>query len=326
MAHIFLSSSDRGIVEFKIWKSLIYNTRLLISIGLILVGFLIQYFSYNILPGAVIIFLGNILLLPSGYNNRVNLGKFDPQSDWEKAGKHKLDELLTLDRKIRKWDKSTIDASNALGGFLFLILLGIIGYLGWDAFFESDNKTMQIITVDAAVLLIPYWVTGLRSIFTVPTLTKKIKLINTLLSQVEPQLQAHKVEYFLLLKGKDTQVPTDVKFKVNIANQHKDFLGYYGQVTLNNVQSTAYPYFYVVMVARKDFGLKEIYNSYRHSGKIVKEFKKQKDVEVLVIRKNTKVGSRGYQTGKKEVQYIFLEGLKLAEKAAIKGGGESVSQ
>lgn len=317
MAHIFLNSSDQGIVEFKTWKSLMYKTRLLISLCLILVGFIIQYLSYNILPGAVIIFLGNILLLPSGYNNRVNLGQFDPQSDWEKAGKHKLDELLILDRKIRKWDKSTIDASNALGGFLFLILLGVIGYLGWDAFFESENKTMQIITVDAAVLLIPYWVTGLRSIFTVPTLTKKIKLINTLLSQVEPQLQAHKVEYFLLLKGEKTQIPADVKFKVNIANQHKDFLGYYGQVTLNNVQSTAYPYFYVVMVARKDFGLHEVYQSYRHSGQIVKEFKQQKDVEVLVIRKNTKVGARGYHTGKKEVQYIFLEGLKLAETAAV---------
>jgi hypothetical protein len=135
---------------------------------------------------------------------------------------------------------------------------------------------------------------------------------------VEPQLQAHKIEYFLLLKGKDTQVPTDVKFKVNIANQHKDFLGYYGQVTLNYIQSTAYPYFYVVMVARKDFGLQEIYNSYRHSGKIVKEFKKQKDVEVLVIRQNTKVGAKGYYTNKNQVQYIFLEGLKLVEKAAIK--------
>jgi hypothetical protein len=318
MAHIFLNSSDQGIVEFKTWKSLMYKTRLLISLCLILVGFIIQYLSYNILPGVVIIFLGNIFLLPSGYNNRVNLGRFDPQSDWERAEKRKLDELLTLDRKIRKWDMSTIDASNALGGFLFLILLGVIGYLGWDAFFESENKTMQIITVDAAVLLIPYWVTGLRSIFTVPTLTKKIKLVNTLLSQVEPQLQAHKVAYFLLLKGEKTQIPADVKFKVNIANQHKDFLGFYGQVTLNNVQGTVYPYFYVVMVARKDFGLQQVYQSYRHSGQIVKEFNKQKDVEVLVIRKNTKVGSRGYQTGKKEVQYIFLEGLKLAEKAAIK--------
>jgi hypothetical protein len=318
MAHIFLNSSDQGIVEFKTWKSLMYNTRLLISLGFIITGFIFQYLSYNILPGVVIIFLGNILLLPSGYTNRVNLGQFDPQSDWEKAEKRKLDELLTLDRKIRKWDLSTIDVSNALGGFLFFILLGVIGYLGWLAFFENDNKTMQIITVDAAVLLIPYWLTGLRSIFTVPKLTKKIKLINTLLSQVEPQLQAHKVEYFLLLKGKDTQVPTDVKFKVNIANQHKDFLGFYGQVTLNNVQGTFYPYFYVVMVARKDFGLQQVYQSYRHSLQTVKEFKKQKDVEVLVIRKNAKVGAKGYYTSKNQVQYIFLEGLKLAEKAAVK--------
>ena len=72
------------------------------------------------------------------------------------------------------------------------------------------------------------------------------------------------------------------------------------------------------MVARKDFGLQQVYQSYRHSGQIVKEFKQQKDVEVLVIRKNTKVGAKGYYTGKKQVQYIFLEGLKLAEKAAVK--------
>ncbi len=317
MAHIFLNSSDQGIVEFKAWKSLMYKTRLLISLGFILAGFIIQYLTYHVLPGAVIIFLGNILLLPSGYNNRVNLGQFDPQSDWEKVGKHKLDELLTLDRKIRKWDKSTIDASNALGGCLFVILLGIIAFLAVYAFFESHNRTMQIISVDAAVLLIPYWLTGLRSIFTVPVLTRKIELINTLLSQTEPQLQAHKVEYFLLLKGKDTQVPMDVKFKVNIDNQHKDFLGFYGQISLNNVQSTVYPYFYVVLVARKDFGLEQVYQSYTQSKKIVKEFKQQKDVEVLVIRKNTKVGSKGYYTDKKEVRYIFLEGLKLAETAAV---------
>jgi len=318
MAHIFLNPSNQGIVEFKAWKSLMYKTRLLISLGFILAGFIIQYLTYHVLPGAVIIFLGNILLLPSGYNNRVKLGQFDPQSDWEKVGKHKLDELLALDRKIRKWDKSTIDASNVLGGCLFVILLGIIAFLAVYAFFESHNRTMQIISVDAAVLLIPYWLTGLRSIFTVPALTRKIELINTLLSQTEPQLQAHKVEYFLLLKGKDTQVPMDVKFKVNIDNQHKDFLGFYGQISLNNVQSTVYPYFYVVLVARKDFGLEQVYRSYTQSKKIVKEFKQQKDVEVLVIRKNTKVGSKGYYTDKKEVQYIFLEGLRLAEIAAIK--------
>ena len=97
MAHVLLNSSDQGIVEFKIWKSLMYKIRLLISICFILVGFIIQYLSYKILPGIVIILLGNLLLLPSGYTNRVNLGQFDPLSDWEKAEKRKLDELLSLD-------------------------------------------------------------------------------------------------------------------------------------------------------------------------------------------------------------------------------------
>lgn len=317
MANIFLNSSNQGIIAFKIWKSLVYKTRLLISFCFIITGLVIQYLSFDILPGVILIFLGNLLLLPSGYTNRVNLGLFNPQFDWEKVEKRKLDEWLTLDRRIRKWDRSTIDVSNALGGFVFFILLGIIGFIGFYAFVENDI-TIQIITVDAFVLLIPFWVTGLRSIFTVPKLTMKIKLINKLISQVGEQLQPHNIEYFLLLKGKDPQIPTDIKFKVNIANQHKNFLGFYGQVTLNSVQSTFYPYFYVVLVARKNFGLHKAFKSYAHSKQIIKEFKQQKDVEVLVIRQNTKTVRYGYRTKDAQVETILLEGLQLAEKTAVK--------
>jgi hypothetical protein len=317
MAHTFLDTSEQGMVVFKIWKSLFYKTRLLISICLILAGFIIQYVSYTILPGIVLIFLGNLLVLPSGYTNRVNLGIFNPQSDWEKVEKHKLDEVLSLDRKIRKWDRSSIDISNKLGFFVFFILLAVIAYFTWEAF-EENNRTIQIIGVDAVALLLPYWVTGLRTRFTVPKLTLKIKLVKILLSQVEERLQAHTCEYFFQFKGKDKKIPDDIKFKVNIANHHKDFLGFYGQVTLNYIQSTPYPYFYVVLVARQGFGLYGVYQAYRPDKRVVKEFKKQNDVEVLVIRKNTKVGSRGYHTGKKEIKYFFLEGLQLAEKAAVK--------
>jgi len=316
MAHTSIDTSEQGIVVFKIWKSLRYNTRLLISLCIILAGFIIQYFSYQILPGVVFIFLGNLLLLPSGYTNKVNLGLFDPKTDWERIEKHKLDELLTLDRKIRKWDRSTIDVSNGLGGFIFFVLLFLAGIFTWVAF-EEENRTMQIICVDAVALLLPYWLTGLRSKFTVPKLTMKIKLIKKLFSEVETELQAHKIEYFLSLKGKDTLVPEDIKFKVNMANHHKDFLGFYGQITLNSINSTVFPYFYVVLVAKKGFGLKPVYDSYSPHKNYVKEFKGQKDVEVLVIRQNTKKVRNGYRTKDKQVQAIFLEGLELAENASL---------
>ena len=313
-----VNSGNQGIVVFKIWKSLRYHIRLLISLCFILAGFIIQYFSYDILPGVVFIFLGNLLLLPSGYTNRVDLGLFDPKTDWEKIGKHKLDELLTLDRKIRRWDLSTIDISNALGGIIFFILLFLAGIFTLVAF-DEQNRTMQIICVDAVVLVLPFWLTGLRSKFTIPKLTMKIKLIKTLLSdvEVEKSLQGHSIEYFLLLKGKDSRIPADVKFKVNIANQHKNFLGFYGQITLNSINSTVFPYFYVVLVAKKGFGLNRVHTSYSPHKNYVKGFKTQKDVEVLVVRQNTGTVRSGYRTNKKQVRAIFLEGLQLAEKAAV---------
>ncbi len=320
MVSIFLNPDEQGLVVFKIWKSLQYQTRLAISIPFILAGFIIQYLSFAIFPGAILILAGNLLLLPKGITNLKNLGIFDPESDWEKVEAHKLDEYLALDRKIRKWDLSSIDITNALGGIIFFLLLVILSIVIIMAFSDS-NKTMLIVGVDAVILLLPYWLTGFRSIFTVSQMTLKVKLIKRLMAKVETRLQAHKVEYYFMLRGKGKRIPMDVKFRVNIAGQHKDFLGFYGQITLNGMNNSAiYPYFYVVLVARKRFGLANAYEAHYKDLKLKKEFKNQEDVEVLVIRQNTDTVSMGYRTTDKQVEAIFLEGLALAEKIAASGG------
>jgi hypothetical protein len=120
----------------------------------------------------------------------------------------------------------------------------------------------------------------------------------------------------MLLKGAGkTKVPDDVKFKVEISGHHPDFLGLYGQVVTNEVQGSSYPYFYVVLVARRGFGLPEI--GRRHAGPsgTVVEIKNQDEVEVLVIRQKTTKKS-GYHTPPSRCVEIFMDGLDLAEKAA----------
>jgi hypothetical protein len=117
----------------------------------------------------------------------------------------------------------------------------------------------------------------------------------------------------MLLKGKETKVPIDVKFCVKIQNQHPDFLGLYGQIVIN----VGYPYFYVVLVTREGYGLQEMCESYTPPDNITKEYKVEEDVEVLVIRQTTTKTS-GYQTGNTKIREIFLEGLKLAGKVAVK--------
>ncbi|MDQ1350826.1 MAG: hypothetical protein QG657_1128 [Acidobacteriota bacterium] len=316
MAALFLNPEEQGLVVFKIWKSLQYQTRLAISILLILAGFVVQYLLFAIFPGAILILAGNLLLLPKGITNLDNLGIFDPESNWEKVEAQKLDEYLALDRKIRKWDFSSIDVTNALGGLIFFLLLVILIIVTISALF-NDNTIMLIVGVDAMILLLPFWLSGFRSIFTVSHLTLKVKLIKRLMEKVAPRLQAHKVDYYFMMRGKEKRIPMDVKFRVNIAGQHKDFLGCYGQITINGPSGgVPYPYFYVVLVAKKRFGLAKVYEAHHKDLLIKKEFKNQEDVEVLVIRQNTDAVSMGYRTTDKQAEAIFVDGLALAEKIA----------
>lgn len=319
MAKVFLDSAEQGIVVFKIWKSLAYKKRILLSSVLIIIGLIIQLVTKTLLPGVVIVFIGNLFLLPSGYDNRIKIGRYNPKATWENVGKSKLEEFLKLDKQIAKWDRSSMDISNPLGFFTFLVILAVLVILFIISLFEEDTA-LKIISVNGAVLLIPFWVTGVRSKYRILKVVQKIELIVKLLSREEAQakLKPHDVDYYFLMGGLEkTKAPVDVKFRINIKDRHKDFLGLYGQIVLNYVQSTSYPYFYMVLVARQGFGLDSIYKNYTPPNPVIKEYKVQSDVEVLVIRQRTTRKS-GYNTKDKQIRQIFFEGVQLAEQAAVK--------
>ena len=65
-------------------KSLVYSKRLQLSFGLIIVGCLIQWAMFGLLPGIILVFAGNLFLLVAGYDNRVNFGSFSADSDWDR--------------------------------------------------------------------------------------------------------------------------------------------------------------------------------------------------------------------------------------------------
>jgi hypothetical protein len=227
MANIFLNSAEQGIVVFKVWQSLAYKKRILLSSALILTGLVLQILSKTLLPGIVLVFFGNLFLLPSGYDNRVKIGRYNPKAGWEEVGESKLTEFLQVDRKIRKWDRSSMDITNGLGFFTFLILVASL-FILFLVSLEDNNKPLEIISVNGALLLVPFWITGVRSKFRLLKVTRKIDLILKLLSEEEVQarLKPHDADYYFLMGGeKETKVPVDVKFRVNIENRHPDFLG-----------------------------------------------------------------------------------------------------
>jgi hypothetical protein len=203
-----------------------------------------------------------------------------------------------------------------LGGVTFFLAVAVIAFLFLKGSAEN-TRAPQVLAVDAALLLLPHWLTGLRSIMTQPKLLLKTRLIQKLLQSVTEALNGRQVEYFMLLKGADAKVPEDVKFRIRFDRQHPDFLGFYGQIVTNQVQSNTYPYFYVVLVAKKGYGLKTVYHTYAAPQNLTKEYNLDGEVEVLVIRQTTTKTS-GYHTKDREIRQILLEGLGLAERSAVR--------
>ena len=315
-----LSSADRGVVVFLFWPSLSYGKRLALAFGLILAGLAVQIASQAsiggalaFLAGALPLLAGNLLLLVKGYNNRVDFGRYDAAAAWETAGTEKLDELLALDKRIRQWDSSLMDVSDLKGGCL---LAGVLGALGLGALIIPGFT--RVLLLDAMLLLLPHWITGIRSALVLPRLLVKVRTARELLqdANVKPKIQDHKVDLMVLLKGKEKRLPDDIKIRVTLKGQHPDFLGLYAQVVVNEVNGTSYPYLYAVLVAKKGYGLRGAFDRFQPGPGLLKELKEQDEVEVLVIRLKTTARS-GYHTDSEMARGIFLKGLSLAQAVGV---------
>lgn len=306
-----LTPSERSIVVFKVWPSLDYKLRLYVSLGSVGFGLALQIWNSSLWAGLPMIVIGGLFLLVSGYDNRVDFKGYDPRAEWERVEPSRLEELIQLDRRIRKWDRSALDVTNVPGGFVFMVLAG-----GFAIVAVSSEGLPRILAIDGALLLLPHWITGVRRVLTRPRLVVKAATVRQVLDAAQGRLKKHQVHVMMLLKGTGKiKVPDDVKFKVDIYGHHPDFLGLYGQVVTNEVQGSSYPYFYVVLVARKGFGLPEVGRRHVRPSGITVEINTESEVEVLVIRQKTTKKS-GYHTPPSRCMQIFMEGLDLAENAA----------
>ncbi len=326
MSGPFLSAEQRKRVVFWVNQDMGYVKRLIIGFGAILTGLAIQLIKPSVWwLGAPFLFIGNLFLVTQGYDNRVKFGKYSAGDAWEKVSDEKLAELEALIKKLKKWDRSLVDVSNPLGKFVFIVM-GISVFLLWNGFdeiflsYRGAHPLGRIMAADIVLLLLPHWITGKRKIPEFKKFSFKLKHLRKLLNGDAVKFMIHEctVDYFLLLKGADN-VPGDVKFRVGFPSQHEDFLGFYGQIVINEVNSKMYPYFYVVLVARKGYGLGRDAKAYAPPAELLKDFKTQGDVEVLVIRRRT-TRTSGYHTKKRMMRRIFTDGLTIAEKAAVREG------
>ncbi|MCF6241441.1 MAG: hypothetical protein L3J74_08875 [Bacteroidales bacterium] len=311
MAIVSLSKENKSIIVFHIWKSLPYNLRMLLSFFLIATGFLIQYYG-AIFLGLMFIGGGNLLILVKGYDNRIKLGKYTAAGEWVKTDKEHLDQIVEMNKKLQKWDRSPFDISNTAGRALFFSL-GISAFIILMIAVEYGNIYLQIFIFDASVLFIPHWFTGLKRVTTTPLLLRKIGIYNKILKDSKEELDDKKVSFMIYVKGENDKLPNDVKMKIEFNQQPEAFLGLYAQISLNNVQGKYYPYFYMVLVAKEEMNMSDKYfNQIKVSKPIIKEKSKENNMDIIVIRQYTTKTS-GYHTTTKRVNKIFRTGLDTAE-------------
>jgi hypothetical protein len=310
--------------------------RMGISLALILAAFLVQFQFNQTMVGFLLLACGNLLLLVKGYDNRVNFEGYHPEAEWTQVEMQTILDLKNKQKSMKSWDRDLLDISNVSGGFILVLAIAVMVFVYFALLPKYGAESLKILIVDAGILLLPHWLTGLRRITNVLSagLTTKISEIENILNRSNKQLKQHKANYYILLKGDKTKIPTDIKFRVDIANAPEDFLGLYGQVVLNNVQGKLFPYFYCVLVAKKgdlDLSKLEALNTpltkqeekgffkkltSMEKDKIITEYKLQQDVQVLVVRQFTTKKS-GYHTKMEMEDSILRLSISMAKTLAV---------
>lgn len=311
-AQVLPDRERRHLLQFYVLRKMGYRARLALAGGLIFAGLAVQllWMSQTHIPLIVIslplLFAGNLLLLVRGYDLKPSHRMFG--GDWEKTTRERFREACKLEDQVKRWDQTFADLT-CVPGVLCLIALAAASALVW-LFLQSQANTRfwaPIFAADAAVLLVPHWITGTRRGWRPTELIQQVGSLETSLKAIErfedPPCQ---IQPMFQLAGTDkNRTPVAARVFIRFPDGPEDLLGVQFQVSLNDVQGTKYPYLYAVIVAKKSFGLLEHHLSdvARTAPSLTVEPSSESDVEVIVIRQTTTKTS-GYHTDAGAVRHI----------------------
>ncbi|NIA14135.1 MAG: hypothetical protein GWP08_08640 [Nitrospiraceae bacterium] len=331
------TAERRGEIQFYIAKSLSYPTRLALAFGLIAVGFIVQVALLSTpiwFVGVAGVFAGVLLLLTKGYENTAKPSR--KIQEWRPARREEVERIVTINEKQKRWDQDVVDITCTRGCLTFvavLVLLVVLAFAGpfmqfvsqrgglpsigsgrfFDRFmnelvefaFSGLPRTSMLLFVNALVMVVPFWLTGVRSILKNDRLVVKAKMIMGIERAFKGlKREGEEFQYQMqtaAARDGSGDIPRDIKAIVAFHDGPEDFLGLQMQISVNNVQGKDYPYFYCVLVAKESFGELKVGRPER---KIVVEPSFDNGVNIAVIRQHTTKKS-GYHTAQVTANRIF---------------------
>ncbi|HEX7320227.1 MAG TPA: hypothetical protein VF399_07720 [bacterium] len=231
---------------------------------------------------------------------------------WEEVTPERIELVYQHCQKIKKFKSAGIGCFIGLifsAVFLFSVLApALVGKNGILPF------GLTVAVIDTIILFAGLFVSGNKSAWMPNNMDVKTavvrRLINLPVITKDPSL---KVAPFLEIgKTKTGSFPHDTRMLVKFTDAPEAFIGVQGQISINTVKSTVYPYFYTVIIAKHEFdlfkklGQPELRN-------ITIENKKTEEVDVVVIRQTTTKTS-GYHSDDKVQDYILENSISLAKK------------
>ena len=309
---------DKG--EFLLFPRLPFSLRLLLSFLIMLLIFTLQIEGIELLWIPLFLFL---FLL-----NWVRSVKIPPPSfsgtgrKWKPVTEKELRMAIEQSKKVRRV-KATL-AGKAVW-LIFLTIFSVVFVVMFSSFapglfrFLFGGSAGSYLLLDLVLLSLAAIFTGNRSIWEPPELPEKLEAIKVAyehLQELRDPIREDSIQFEVVETKEGKYVPTDVKIFSRFKDGDSNFYGVQYQVSINEVQNKKYPYFYAVLIAKREFQLRDKFKGIEKEefpSWLIFEYRPQSDVDVLVLRQATS-RSRGYYTSDRRIKEITEQALFLAKK------------
>lgn len=300
-------------IKFLFAKNITYKQRLALVVSFFVLG-LVTQLLLSFWLGIILLAAATALSLIKGYSDKpVPVG----EETWAQVTPDEYEKVKVKQAEHRRWDLDCFDITNKLGGFIFIVV-GAVCWLVW-FFLEAQGNSLAAFywAADCVVILLPHWVSGVRTFLTRDKLIIKIDLLKHIMQllaapsdiQVLPMLSTQETED----KGR---IPTDARLMLRFLNAPSYFLGVQVQISINTVEGKDYPYLYCVIIAKQEAGLFKKKHDIIYSlepDNITFEETASEGVDVLVIRQLTSKTS-GYYTNTRASSAIVDTAIAVARK------------